>query len=188
MVKEDISLLKPIGSPRRHQLRRLFPSLYSCTVSSWQLHVYKQTATAVYGRQSSYTDRESRLNWWRRAYASLRIYLVWWRCYPAPRKCSCLHLSLTSQGPAKDHQRDKIGQALHCPKNNMNLCIKTEPVINKEDATVNVWPRNQTYTVAITPAVLHSGPVRHRDFSLVTDDASEPKLYYRCARPIVLHV
>ena len=58
MVKEDISLLKPIGSPRRHQLRRLFPSLYSCTVSSWQLHVYKQTATAVYGRQSSYTDRE----------------------------------------------------------------------------------------------------------------------------------
>ncbi len=33
------------------------------------------------------------------------------RCYPAPRKCSCLHLALTSEGPARDHQRDKIGQS-----------------------------------------------------------------------------
>ena len=31
------------------------PCLYSCSVGSWQL--YRQTATAVYSRQSSYTNR-----------------------------------------------------------------------------------------------------------------------------------
>ena len=37
--------------------RKFFPCLYNCSVSSWQL--YRQTATAVYSRQSSYTERET---------------------------------------------------------------------------------------------------------------------------------
>ena len=42
--------------PPSSSIETPFPFLYTCTVGSWQL--YRQTATAVYSRQSSYTDRE----------------------------------------------------------------------------------------------------------------------------------
>ena len=53
------------------------PCLYNCLVGSWQL--YRQTANAVYSRQSSYTDREksSHLMTTGGAYASIKIYLLW---------------------------------------------------------------------------------------------------------------
>ena len=51
------------------------PCLYNCLVGSWQL--YRQTANAVYSRQSSYTDREkSHLMTTGGAYASIKIYLL----------------------------------------------------------------------------------------------------------------
>ena len=50
-----ISLLKH-RHPPSSSIETPFPCLYNCTVGSWQL--YRQTATTVYCRQSSYTDRE----------------------------------------------------------------------------------------------------------------------------------
>ena len=35
--------------------------------------------------------------------------------------------------------------AKQCPKNNLNLCVKTEPVTAGADATVNVWFLGQIY-------------------------------------------
>ena len=42
-----------IGTPRSSSMETAFPCLYNCTVQ-----LYRQTATAVYSRQSGYTDRE----------------------------------------------------------------------------------------------------------------------------------
>ena len=40
---------------------------------------------------------------------------------------------------------------IQCPKNNLNICLKTEPITDEADATVysNVWVSGQTYTVTI---------------------------------------
>ena len=50
-----IYLSKREGTPPSSSDETPFPCLYNCTMGSWQL--YRQTATAVYTRQSSYTDR-----------------------------------------------------------------------------------------------------------------------------------
>ena len=52
---------------------------------------------------------------------------------------------------------------LHCTKNNLNLRIKTEPVIDEAEAMVYVrllvvyfWKSNQTYIVVSAPTVTSS--------------------------------
>ena len=48
----------------------------------------------------------------------------------------------------------------HCPKNNLNICLQTEPVTVGAEATeyvwllsIYIWPRNQTFAIASAPIV-----------------------------------
>ena len=73
-----------IGTSRSSSMETTFPCLYNCTVQ-----LYRQTATAVYSRQSGYTYREKSsqlMTTGGGAHSSTRIIILWYKPIEFTRK------------------------------------------------------------------------------------------------------
>ena len=97
----------------------------------------------------------------RKICSSSNIFFIYCQKFPiSPPECCSTRLSpaavpATVAPNSCSRQEVHVGLS-HCPKNYLNLRIKTEPVTAGADATVYVRPRNHIFLIASVPAVTGS--------------------------------
>ena len=135
--------------------------LYLCIVQ------YVQCTQSVHGLYCTVCCRSSLFQW------ELSLYNLF--CFV--NYCTILYVNYSTYINCSLFKQSSNSGTPHCPKNNLNLCLKTEPVTVGADATLHMWlvsgpdilytvqyvTKWRTSTVAFAPAV--TGSVFMRDLN-----------------------